>query len=375
MLCDRGGGAGGEVTLTVLRAARTLDARNRTGVRLHGSRKQEHIDICLREDVRSATTTGLEAYRLIHQPLPEMALADVDASTRFLGHPLQAPLLLSAMTGGVEEARHINRRLATAAQALGLAMGLGSQRAGLEDPALMATYQVRDIAPDILLLANLGAVQLNYGYGLDQCRRAVESVGADALVLHLNPLHEAVQPGGNTNFGGLLAKIEALCRDLGAPVIVKEVGWGLSAEAALALQGVGVAALDVAGAGGTSWSEVERYRSVSEADAEVARAFCGWGTPTAEALVGARRACPDTPLIASGGITNGVQAALCLALGADLVGLAQAVLPAAAESEEAVVERTRTVVRQLRTAMFCTGARTLAALDATRVYPRSQTIP
>jgi isopentenyl-diphosphate delta-isomerase len=338
---------------------------------LHGRRKQEHIDICLREDVRSAVSTGLEHYRLIHQPLPEMALADVDTSTRFLDRPLQAPLLLSAMTGGVEEARQINRRLAAAAQALGLAMGLGSQRAGIEDPALMATYQVRDIAPDVLLLANLGAVQLNYGYGVEQCRRAVESVGADALVLHLNPLHEAVQPGGNTNFSGLLARIEALCRDLGAPVVVKEVGWGLSAEAATALENAGVAALDVAGAGGTSWSEVERYRSASPADAEVARAFCGWGTPTAEALVAVRRACPAIPLIASGGVTDGVEVALCLALGADLVGVAHAVLAAAAESEEAVVERARTVLRQLRTAMFCAGAGTIAALHAAPVSRRS----
>lgn len=339
---------------------------------MHGKRKQEHIEICLNEDVRSAVSTGLENYRLIHQALPEMALDDVDTSSSFLGHSLGAPLLLSAMTGGAPEAAAINRRLAAAAQQFGLPMGLGSQRSGLEDPAAMATYQVRDVAPDILLFANLGAVQLNYGYGLSECRRAVEAVGADALVLHLNPLHEAVQPQGDTDFRGLTGKIAAICRGLSVPVIVKEVGWGLSPEAALALREAGVAALDVAGAGGTSWSEVERYRSASPNAAEVAAAFSDWGIPTAEALVTVRQACPAVPLIASGGIINGVQAALCLALGADLVGIAHAVLAAANQSPEAAAERVRVVLQELRTAMFCAGARTVAALDRTRIVLRGE---
>jgi len=338
---------------------------------LHDKRKLEHLEICLREDVRSGASAGLERYRLIHQSLPEMALDEVQTSTRFLDHELRAPLLVSSMTGGIELAGEVNRRLAVAAQELGLAMGLGSQRAGIENPALMATYQVREQAPDILLLANLGAVQLNYGYGVDECLRAVESVGADALILHLNPLQEALQPEGDTNFAGLLAKVTQVCQELPVPVVVKEVGWGLSPEAAERLCRAGVAALDIAGAGGTSWSEVERYRSAGSAHAEVASAFAGWGIPTAESLVKVRQTCADLPLIASGGITNGVDAALCLALGANLVGMAQPLLRPAMESAEAVIEKLQIVVRQLRVAMFCSGARTLADLDRSRIEARS----
>jgi len=343
----------------------------RLGGSLHDKRKREHLEICLQEDVRSAASVGLERYRLIHQCLPEMALDDVQTSTRFLGHELRAPLLLSSMTGGTGLAAEVNCRLATAAQELGLAMGLGSQRAGIEDPALMATYQVRDRAPDILLLANLGAVQLNYGYGVDECLRAVESVGADALILHLNPLQEALQPGGNTDFSGLLAKIERVCRELPVPVVVKEVGWGLSSQAAEQLCRAGVAALDIAGAGGTSWSEVERHRSGEPVGAEVASAFAGWGIPTADSLVRVRQTLPDLPLIASGGLTDGVEAALCLALGADLVGMAQPLLRPAMESAQAVIARLEVVIRQLRVAMFCSGARSIGQLDRSRVTTRS----
>jgi len=337
---------------------------------VHDRRKQEHLDVCLTEDVRSAVTTGLERYRFRHCALPEMALADVRVDTSFLGRHLEAPLLLSAMTGGTAQAREINRHLAGAAQELGLAMGLGSQRAGLESPTLMETYRVRDIAPDILLLANLGAVQLNYGYTVDHCRRAVEGVGADALVLHLNPLHEALQSDGNTDFRGLLAKIGGVCRELSVPVIVKEVGWGLSRDVARALVDVGVAALDVAGAGGTSWSEVERYRAPAAPQADVALAFYSWGIPTAEALIEVRSACPTTPLIASGGITNGVEVGLCLALGADLVGVGHTVLAPATRSQEAIVARLRVIVEQLRVAMFCSGAPRIGQLGPTHVTRR-----
>jgi len=338
---------------------------------LHDKRKREHLEICLREDVRSATGTGLKGYRLIHQPLPEMALDQVRTETRFLGRELRAPLLLSSMTGGTPLGAQVNRRLAAAAQELGLAMGLGSQRAGIEDPALMATYQVREQAPDILLLANLGAVQLNYGYGPQECRRAVESVGADALILHLNPLQEALQPEGNTDFAGLLARIAEVVAGLPVPVVVKEVGWGLSPQAAEQLRQAGVAALDIAGAGGTSWSQVERHRGQGAAQAQVASAFADWGNPTAESLIAVRQACPHLPLIASGGLTDGVEAALCLALGADLVGMAQPLLAPAMDSAGAVIERLGVVIRQLRVAMFCSGARTLAELDRSRVTVRS----
>lgn len=338
---------------------------------LHSGRKREHLQICLNKDVRSATTTGLERYQFVHQALPEMALADVDTTTSFLGHELSAPLLISAMTGGTELAHQVNQRLARAAQEFGLAMGLGSQRAGIDRPALMATYQVRDLAPDILLFANLGAVQLNYGYGVEECLCAVEAVQADALVLHVNPLQEALQQGGNTDFSGLIDKIAQVCQALSCPVIVKEVGWGISEAIAHKLCQAGVAALDLGGAGGTSWSEVERHRSTSSSDAEVARPFVDWGIPTAVSLVQVRRACPSLPLIASGGVTNGVEAATCLALGANLVGMAHALLRPATESAEAISEKLTIVLRQLRTAMFCAGARTIDRLDRACLTTRS----
>lgn len=339
---------------------------------MHERRKHEHLQICLDTDVRSGVTNGLERYHLVHQALPEMALDDVDTSTTFLNHALQAPLLISAMTGGTAAAGDINRRLAAAAQALGVAMGLGSQRAALEDPTLMSTYKVRDVAPDVLLFANLGAVQLNYGYGVDHCRRAVEAVGADALVLHLNPLQEALQPGGNTDFRGLLGRIEVVCRVLDVPVIVKEVGWGLSADVATRLCEAGVAALDVAGAGGTSWSEVERRRGATQEEIATAEAFVDWGLPTAESIRQVRSACPELPVIASGGILDGVAAAVSLALGANLVGMAATLLRPATDSVDAVVRRLGVIVRQLRIAMFCTGARTIAELDSAHLAPWSE---
>ena len=337
---------------------------------MHTKRKLEQLRVCLDEDVRSMTTTGLERYRLLHQALPEMALEEVDTSTIFLGHRLRAPLLISAMTGGAALGQEVNQRLAAAAQELGLAMCLGSQRAAIEDPSLLATYQVRRVAPDILLFANLGAVQLNYGYGVEECLRAVESVEANALVLHLNPLQEALQPEGNTNFAGLLGKIAQVCQALPVPVVIKEVGWGISAAVAEELCQAGVAALDLAGAGGTSWSEVERYRSATPAEAEVAEAFADWGIPTAEALVAVRQACPSLPLVASGGIKDGVEVAKCLALGASLAGIAQPLLRSATDSSEAVSGQLQIILRQLRVAMFCAGARTVADLDSSRIVSR-----
>ncbi|MFP3895306.1 MAG: type 2 isopentenyl-diphosphate Delta-isomerase [Anaerolineales bacterium] len=337
----------------------------------HGKRKDEHLEICLNEDVTSALTTGLERYHLVHNALPDIALDDINTESRFLGHTLRAPLLISAMTGGTDLAQKINRRLATAAQQLGLAMGLGSQRVSIENADLTETYKVRDYAPDILLLANLGAVQLNYGYGVQECRRAVESVRADALALHLNPLQEALQSEGNTDFRGLLEKIAHVCETLEYPVLIKEVGWGLSAETATLLQEAGATALDVSGAGGTSWSRVEQHRSRSTIQSQVAGAFDAWGLPTAESLIQVRKACPHLPLIVSGGITDGVQMALCLALGADLVGIGRPLLSPATQSTGTVVEFLTVIIHQLRTAMFATGALTLAHLDPSHIERRS----
>ena len=332
---------------------------------MHNRRKSEHLRISLEEDVRfRSLTTGLERYRFIHRALPEISRDEIELATTLLGKELRAPLLISSMTGGTEEAAEINRNLARAAQAYGLGMGVGSQRAALEEPSLAYTYRVRDVAPDILLLANLGAVQLNYGYGIVECRRAVEMIGADALILHLNPLQEALQPEGNTDFAGLLAKIEALCRSLEVPVVVKEVGWGISEEVARLLAEAGVAAIDVAGAGGTSWSEVEMRRAGSESARRIAESFADWGIPTAESVQMARRGAPRTTIIASGGIRTGVDVAKAIALGADAAGMASPLLKPATVSAEAVGERIREVLEELRTAMFCVGARSIQELKS-----------
>jgi isopentenyl-diphosphate delta-isomerase len=336
----------------------------------HAKRKQEHLRICLEQDVASRRSpSGFGGYRLQHSALPELCLADVDLTSSFLGHPLRAPILISAITGGTPEAHSINRRLAAAAEELGLAMCLGSQRAAIEDPAQIPTYTVRDTAPDVLLLANLGAVQLNYGYGADECRRVVDMIGADALVLHLNPLQEALQPAGNTDFRSLCKQISLVCRALPVPVIVKEVGWGLSAQVASRLADAGVAALDIAGAGGTSWSEVERHRQDDPLLHRVASDFADWGIPTAEALLMVREAVPHLPIIASGGIRTGPQAALAIAMGASIVGLAAPLLRAATRSAAAVRDELMVLRDGLRIAMFCVGAGDLAALQRSPVCP------
>jgi isopentenyl-diphosphate delta-isomerase len=329
------------------------------------TRKSDHIRINLEEDVRSGLTTGLERYRFIHRALPEINLEDVDLSLELFGRRLRAPLLISSMTGGTAEAAAINQVLAEAAQTAGIAMGLGSQRAAIERPELADTFQVRQAAPDILLFANLGAIQLNYGYGVDQCRRAVDMIGADALILHLNALQEAVQPGGDTRFAGLLAKIEAVCRGLPVPVIAKEVGWGFSEQDARRLAEAGVAAIDVAGAGGTSWSQVEMYRAQNEGQARLAAAFLDWGIPTAEAILNVRRAAPGLAVFASGGLRSGVDIAKCIALGATLGGMAGPFLKAAARSVQDTVQTIQELRREIQVCMFAAGAENLAQLRQT----------
>jgi len=337
---------------------------------MHSQRKLEHLRICLEEDVQSPVlTTGLERYRFVHQALPELNLSQIDTTTLFLGHPLQAPIMIAPMTGGTAAAQAINRHLAIAAQELGLGLGLGSQRAAIEDPALADTYRVRDVAPDIFLAANLGAIQLNHGYAPADCQRAVDMIQADALILHLNPLQESLQGDGNTDFSGLLARIEAVCRALSVPVLVKEVGWGLSEDVARRLAAVGVAGLDVAGAGGTSWSEVEKHRAASEMLRRVAEAFAAWGIPTAESIQMARRGAPGLALVGSGGVRTGVDVAKVIALGADLAGLAAPLLRPATVSAEAVILRLQQLIIELRIAMFCVGARTVADLCRVPLIP------
>lgn len=329
----------------------------------NSTRKEEHLQINLEEDVESTgVTAGFESYHFLHQALPEIDAATIDLSVTLFGKHLKAPLIISSMTGGIEAARHINRNLAQAAQAEGVAMGVGSQRCAIDNPELAITYQIRDIAPDILLFANLGAVQLNYGYGVAECQQAVDMIQADALILHLNPLHEALQRDGNTDFSGLLSKIERVCHKLPVPVIVKEVGCGISQSVAQRLADAGVSGIDVAGAGGTSWSEVERLRARGGVVDNIAAAFRRWGIPTAESIRMAQQGAPGITLIASGGIRTGVDAAKAIALGTDAVSIASPFLKAAAISVEAITQAIKETAEGLRIAMFCIGATNLRQL-------------
>ncbi|MDX2214736.1 MAG: type 2 isopentenyl-diphosphate Delta-isomerase [Oculatellaceae cyanobacterium bins.114] len=340
----------------------TMPSRSQDGVSATQSRKADHLRVCLEEDVQFQQTTGLERYRFTHCCLPELDRREIDLSTSFLGKSLAAPLLISSMTGGTELARVINRRLAELAQHYRLAMGVGSQRVAIENPEVRSTFAVRAIAPDIVLLANLGAVQLNYSYGLDECLQVVDWLEADALVLHLNPLQESVQTKGDTNFKGLLAKIADLCKKLPVPVIAKEVGNGISAVMAHKLIEAGVSAIDVAGAGGTSWARVESERAKDPQQRRLGATFADWGLPTADCITTIRAIAPDIPLIASGGIRNGLEVAKAIALGADLGGLALPFLQAAAESEAALYALSDALIAEIATVLFCTGSATLQDL-------------
>lgn len=333
-------------------------------------RKDDHIKINLEKDVRSALTTGLENYRFIHEALPELDLNEVDTTLSLFGKTLSAPILISSMTGGSTEAGPINQILAQAAQATGIAMGVGSQRAALENAEQAQSFRiVRQSAPDILLFANLGAVQFNYGYGVDQCLRAIEMIEADALYLHLNVVQEAVQPEGDVNFKDLAHKIEQVCKALPVPVVVKEVGWGFSERTARQLAECGVAAIDVAGAGGTSWSQVEMYRAKTEFQRQLAAAFVDWGIPTAEAILNVQRGAPGLPVFASGGLKDGIDIAKCLALGATLGGMAGPFLKAAAISTEKTIETIQVIAQTIKVAMFATGAANLQAFSTGKIAP------
>ena len=348
-------------------------------------RKADHLRICLDEDVQShRITNGFERYRFTHCCLPELNRNEINLRSTFLGKAIATPLLISSMTGGTEQAQLINQRLAKTAQRFGLAMGVGSQRVAVENPALTKTFSVRQYAPDALLFANLGAVQLNYDYGMKQCQAAVEALEADALILHLNPLQEAVQTEGDVNFSGLFAKIEQLAKVLPVPIVAKEVGNGISAVMARRLIEAGVAAIDVAGAGGTSWARVESERARDARQRRLGNTFADWGIPTAECLTSIRSdfcsrpasasdsqtPSPSVPLIASGGLRNGLEAAKAIALGADLVGMALPFLQAASQSETALAELSEALIAELTTVLFCTGSKSLRALRQPGVIKR-----
>jgi isopentenyl-diphosphate Delta-isomerase len=334
-------------------------------------RKAEHIRICLESDVQFQTKrSGFDQYQFRHSCLPELDYQDIDLGTKFLGKQLGAPILISSMTGGTQQAKEINYRLAEAAQTYKLAMGVGSQRVAIEQPQVAETFQIRQIAPDILLFANIGAVQLNYRYGIDECLRAVEMLAADALILHLNPLQECIQPQGDTNFKGLLDQIALVCDRLPVPVIIKEVGNGISADMAQRLMTAGVRAIDVAGAGGTSWAKVESERAKTALQRRLGETFTDWGIPTTECIAAIHQIAPTLPLIASGGVRNGLDIAKAIALGADIVGLALPFLQAADVSSSAVNELVQILMAEIQTVLFCTGNHSLAALQQANCLDR-----
>ena len=374
-------------------------------------RKSDHLRICVEKDVE-AGNPGFDKIRLVHDALPEVDFDEIDLSIKFLGKPLKIPFIIEAITGGNKEAKSINKGIAKAAQELGVGFGVGSQRAAIEDASLAETYQVRDVAPDAFIIANLGAVQLNCGYGLEECRKAVEMIGADALALHINPLQEAVQPEGDKNFAGLAEKINEIAKGLHVPVIAKCVGSGMSYESAKKLH---VAAIDVGGAGGTSWALVEGCRG-DEKLHNLGKLFAGWGVPTAECIMqitSAKLQCSfgtpnhkrfcngrndkripagfgipkslgdfvdvpysqseyadkvirlklKIPVIASGGVRSGLDGAKSIALGADCFGMALPVLRAFfARGEDGVKEIIEKTALELKTAMFLTGSKNVKGL-------------
>ena len=322
-------------------------------------RKADHLRIAAEPGVEHRIASGLEQVRLRHRALPERDLATVALATELLGVTLAAPLVVSAMTGGTAEAQELNRRLARAAAEHGIALVLGSGRALLEDPALLPTYRAAGAGRPPLLLANLGAAQMREPDGPERAERLVEVLGADGLSVHLNPVQEAVQPEGEPSFAGVLDGIAAVVARLAPrPVVVKEVGFGLDPEDVRLLAAAGVAAVDVSGAGGTNWALIEGRRDTRAG--AVAAAFGDWGRPTADALAGALASAPGLPVIASGGVRNGVEAAKCLALGASAAGLARPFLIAA--QADRAGEAVRTVIAQLRIATWAAGAPAVTAL-------------
>jgi isopentenyl-diphosphate delta-isomerase len=319
-------------------------------------RKADHIQIARSGAGAYHRSTLLENVHFVHTALPEQAFGDVDLRTTLLGHPLAAPILITGMTGGTREGRAINRALATAAQTLGIAFGLGSQRPMLDKPELASTYDVRDVAPDILILANLGVVQLG-ALKTRAITAAIDRVGADALAIHLNVGQELAQPGGDTDFRKCLATIERVAAELGRPIVVKETGCGISPMVARLLDQAGVAAIDVSGAGGTSWIAIESLRAKGEQAAR-GEIFREWGIPTAACLGWLAPSDLRAELIASGGIRTGLDVARAMALGARVVGLAQPVLAAASQGgAEGATRFLASVIDGLRTACMLAGVR------------------
>jgi isopentenyl-diphosphate delta-isomerase len=333
-------------------------------------RKKDGIDIPLQKNVQAKTISNyLEYVKFIHNALPEVNYNDVNISTTFLKHKFSAPIIIDSMTGGTPEAIKINGRLAMLAEKYGFAMGVGSQRAGLENEELAETYSIaRKNAPAAFLIANIGGAQLSKGLTIDNTKEILKMIQANALVVHLNPLQELIQPEGEPNYKGVLRKISELVKALDVPIIVKEVGAGISKEVALKLEMAGVSAINVAGAGGTSWAGVEKLRAETAKDnlkIHLGEIFWDWGIPTAASLIEVRKAI-RLPLIASGGLRNGLEIAKCISLGADMCAMAYPFLQKAVESKESLFKFADIILAEIRSTMFLIGAENIPALKNSR---------
>ncbi len=315
-------------------------------------RKQDHIEAVLEDPQVERGNGGFEQIKLIHRALPEINFADVDTGSQFLGKKISFPFLIASMTGGAAgNLQNINRHLAEAAEACKVPMAVGSQRAMIVDPAAQASFELRKYAPNVPLIANLGAVQLNYGFGMDEAKRAIDVLQADALYLHLNPLQEVIQPEGDTNFANLIEKIAHLAEQIDVPIILKEVGSGLSAADIELGLSAGIKLFDLAGRGGTSWSRIEAHRS----DNDLGFSFQDWGLTTVESLQVAQAYQEDASFIASGGIRNGIDMAKAVIMGGRLCGVAAPLLEPAQKSTAEVVAKIEQFKQEFRTTQFLLG--------------------
>jgi isopentenyl-diphosphate delta-isomerase len=336
-------------------------------------RKDKHLRICLEEDVDFVgISNGFEAYRFDHDALPEINKNDIQTQTHFLGKELSIPLMVGAMTGGTAQAGEINRILAQAAEQTGVAFALGSQRRMLESAEALSSYDMRQYAPNTLILGNLGAVQLNYGVTAEQISELMAQTAVDGINFHLNPLQEAIQPEGDTNFSGLLDRLKETIPLLPGPVVLKEVGAGISATTARKIAQLPIAALEIAGVGGTSWAKIESFRATDMIQSETGEQLASWGIPTAESLITCKKELPDLPLVCSGGMRTGLEMAKALALGAHMVAMAMPFLHAAQDGVDSVVATIEQIREELKTVMFVTGSDSIKALREQAVIRRTK---
>jgi isopentenyl-diphosphate Delta-isomerase len=333
-------------------------------------RKLRHIRISLEKDVETDVGTGLQDVSLLHRCLPEIDLEKVNTHVKLFGKTLDAPLIISAITGGTEEAKKINAVLASVAEELNIGISVGSQRIAVEQPKLNKTFSiVRKKARNALILANMGCPQLAKGWGVKEAEACVKMIDADALTIHMNPLQEAVQVGGDTNYEGILNKIRDLSNSIKTPIIAKETGAGISYEDATLLDYAGVAGFEVSGVGGTSWSAVEHYIAKEVGKPEQEKLGVGlwnWGIPSAVSVVEVRKASRKV-IVASGGIRSGADAAKCIALGADAVGIAKPFLDSAVKGRNVLLDHVEGIIRELKIVMFLSGAESVEKIKTVPV--------